>query len=350
VSGASTRGLIVGALAAVGLLGSAATATANVTCTYYPPPTALIDVILTSDDAMRLAVFQNQIQVQDGAGTPIACSGGPAPIATTKTIDITDGSGGGAGVAPSLVTIDDPARLARVAINLDLRGGNDAVELRSVAVSLDLRFGAAGVNTNPADLEGPSPDVDITPGGVDLFEAHGSRVRDRIRAPGAVPGDTYATIPLEVNARGGDDLLAGGDIAPDALNGGPGGDTVTYATALESVHGKINGQIYENNTVTGLDTLTGIETLIGSPQLDELTGDGGPNTLKGGRGPDEIHGKGNRDRIIGGRGRDELFGDAGIDSLFAIDRTRDTVIDCGNGSNRKELAKTDRSDPAPRSC
>jgi Ca2+-binding RTX toxin-like protein len=345
-----TRSLIVGALAVVGLLGPAATASAAVSCTYYPPPTALIDVILSSDDAIRLAVVQNQIQVQDGSGTPIACSGGPAPTATTATIDITDGSGGGIGVAPSLVTIDDPARLARTAINLDLRAGDDAVELRSVAVSLDLRFGATGVNTNPADLEGSSPDADITSGGVDLFEAHGSSVRDRIRASGAVPGDTFTTVPLEVNARGGGDLLAGGDVAPDELNGGPGEDTVTYGAALESVLGKINGQIYENNTVTGRDTLTGIEILIGSSQGDTLTGDGGRNTVKGGRGADSIHGKGNRDRIVGGRGRDELFGDAGIDSLFAIDRTRDAVIDCGNGLNRKELARTDRSDPAPRSC
>ena len=202
------------------------------------------------------------------------------------------------------------------------------------------------MNTNPADLKGSSPDVDITPGGVDLFRGQGSSGPDRVRASGAVPGDTPATVPLEVNARGGDDLLGGGDVAPDALNGGRGRDTVTYGAALESVLGKINGQIYENNTVTGLDTLTGIETLIGSSQGDELSGDGGPNTLKGGRGGDLIHGRGSRDRIIGGPGPDELFGDSGIDSLFAVDRTRDTGINCGNGSNRKELARVDRSDPA----
>ena len=351
MSGASsTRGLIVGALAVVGLLGPAGTATAATSCTYYPPPTGLIDVILTSDDAMRLEAVGAQIQVQDGTGTPISCSGGTATTATTTTIDVTDGSGGGIGVAPSLVTIDDPSKLAKAAIDLDLRGGDDAVELRAVSASLDLRFGAAGVNTNPADLKGSSPDVDITPGGVDLFRAQGSSGGDRVRATGAVPGDTFATVPLEVNARGGGDLLGGGDVAPDALNGGPGGDTVTYGAALESVAGKINGQIYENNTVTGLDTLTGIETLIGSSQGDELSGDGGRNTLKGGRGSDLIHGMGGGDRIIGGRGRDKLFGDAGIDTLLAVDRTRDSVINCGNGSNRKELARVDRSDPAPRSC
>jgi Ca2+-binding RTX toxin-like protein len=276
--------------------------------------------------------------------------GGTAATATTKTIDITDGSGGGIGVAPSLATIDDPAKLAKSAIDLDLRGGDDAVELRAVSAPLDLRFGAAGVNTNPADLKGSSPDVDITPDGVDLFRARGSSGGDRVRASGAVPGDTFAAVPLEVNARGGGDLLGGGDVAPDALSGGPGVDTVTYGAALESVAGKINGQIYENNTGTGLDTLTGIETLIGSSQGDELSGDGGRNTLKGGRGSDLIHGMGGGDRIIGGRGRDQLFGDTGIDTLFAVDRTRDALINCGNGSNRKELARVDRSDPAPRSC
>ena len=84
----------------------------------------------------------------------------------------------------------------------------------------------------------------------------------------------------------------GATFRPTLFNGGRGRDTVTYGAALESVVGKINGQIYENNTVTGLDTLTGIETLIGSSQGDELSGDGGRNTLKGGRGGDLIHGRG----------------------------------------------------------
>ena len=92
----------------------------------------------------------------------------------------------------------------------------------------------------------------------------GSSGGDRVRASRAVPGDTFATVPLEISTRGGGDLLGGGDVPPDALDGGPGRDTVTYGAALESVAGKINGQIYENNTGTGLDTLTAIETLIGS--------------------------------------------------------------------------------------
>jgi hypothetical protein len=45
-----------------------------------------------------------------------------------------------------------------------------------------------------------------------------------------------------------------------------------------------------------------------------------------------------------------LFGDAGIDALFAADRKRDLRIDCGGGSNRKESAKLDRRDPAPKNC
>ena len=96
----STRGLVVGALVAVGLLGSAGSATAAITCTYYPPPTGLIDVILSSDDSVRLEVVGGQIQVQGGTGTPIPCSGGTAPTATTTRIDVTDGSGGGLASLP----------------------------------------------------------------------------------------------------------------------------------------------------------------------------------------------------------------------------------------------------------
>lgn len=343
------RGLIVGALALVGVLGPAGTAAASTSCYYYPPPTGLIDVILTSDDAMRLEVVGGDVQVQDGLGAPIACSGGgTATTAGTARIDVTDGSG--SGIAPSLVTIVDPGKLAGAAIGLDLRGGRDVVEFRAVSLPLNLRLGAMGVNTNPADLKRPSPDADVSSGGVDQFEAQGSSGPDRVWAPGAVPGDATTAVPLKITAKGGDDLLGGGDVAPDEFDGGPGTDTVTYAAAIQSVAGKIDGQIYENNTGTGLDTLTGIETLIGGPLDDTLSGSGGRNTLKGGRGRDLLHGKAGPDQIVGGRGRDQLFGDFGIDALFAADRKRDAVIDCGGGSNRKESAKLDRSDPAPRSC
>ena len=340
----------MGALAVGVLIGSAGSAAGATSCTYYPPPTGLIDVVLTSDDAMRLEVVGGQVQVQDGTGAPIACSGGTATVTATATIDVTDGSGGGTGVAPSLVTIVDPGELAGAAIDLDLRGGDDVVEFKAASAPLRLRLGEAGVNTNPADLRGPTADADVSPEGVDRFKATGSSRPDRVSASGAIPGDTFTSVPIVITANGGDDLLGGGDVPPDTFDGGSGRDTVTYAGALEAVAGKINGQIYENNTVTGADALTGIENLLGSRFGDELSGDGGSNTLKGGRGDDLIHGKAGKDRIFGGRGRDQLFGDFGIDTLFAADRKRDAVIDCGGGSNRKERAKVDRSDPAPRSC
>jgi len=342
------RCLIIGALAVAGAFGPVGSAAASTSCTYYPPPLGLIDVVLTSDDAMRLEVVGGDVQVQDGVGTLIPCSGGTATTAATATIDITDGSG--TGIAPSFVTIVDPGELAGAKIDLDLRGGIDAVAFQAASAPLDLRLGAAGVNTNPVDLKGPSPDVDVSPGGVDEFRAEGSSGADRVWAPGAVGGDSPTTVPLKITANAGDDLLGGGEVSPDVFDGGSGTDTVSYATATQGVAGPINGQVYVNNTVTGLDTLTGIEALVGSPLGDELSGDGGPNTLKGGRGDDLIRGRGGKDRIFGGRGRDQLFGDLGIDALFAADRRRDAVIDCGGGSNRRELAKVDRSDPAPRSC
>ncbi|MSO41602.1 MAG: hypothetical protein EXQ70_06880 [Solirubrobacterales bacterium] len=180
----------------------------------------------------------------------------------------------------------------------------------------------------------------------------GSAGRDTILGSGAVPGDYSGSglIPIEINAHGGSDRLSGGNESPDALNGGAGVDTVTYGAADRGVAGAIDGQIYENNTVTGLDTLTGIESLVGSPLIDTLSGSAGSDRLKGGRGADVLHGLAGKDLIVGGRGRDEMFGDKGIDVLFATDGKRDLRIDCGLGANRKEVAKTDPKDPKPNSC
>ncbi|MSO41603.1 MAG: hypothetical protein EXQ70_06885 [Solirubrobacterales bacterium] len=147
---------IVGSLLVFGALAFPGSAGAAISCVHDAPPTGLIDVILSSNDAVRLEVVGNKVQVQDGAGAPIACTGGAATVAGTTAIDVTDGSGGG-GIAPSLLTIVDPTELSGAAIVLDLRGGSDRVEFRTTSGPLNLRFGALGVNTNPSDYGGLSP-------------------------------------------------------------------------------------------------------------------------------------------------------------------------------------------------
>lgn len=107
------------------------------------------------------------------------------------------------------------------------------------------------------------------------------------------------------SAGGGDDYLGGG-LADDALDGGPGSDL--------------------------------------------LKGDQGADTLLGGLDDDELFGGPGADRLVGSDGRDRMFGEGNVDRLSARDGAADGRLDCGPGSDRREKAKVDQSDPRPKSC
>ena len=115
---------------------------------------------------------------------------------------------------------------------------------------------------------------------------------------GDAAGDVYSNIS---NLRGstfadtlvGDDhdnILEGGAGA-DALIGGGGNDTASYAHASRSVFVSLSDPAHGNGGTDAVgDTYNGIENVIGSAFGDFLSGDSGNNVLEGGAGADTLDG------------------------------------------------------------
>jgi Ca2+-binding RTX toxin-like protein len=101
----------------------------------------------------------------------------------------------------------------------------------------------------------------------------------------------------------GDGDIVRGDAGIDTLGGGPGaGDIVSYETATRS------GVIVDLGAGTakgdGHDTLSGFEDVVGSPQGDDIVGDGAANRIDGGLGNDVLNGEGGDGEAFGGPGSD----------------------------------------------
>ena len=114
----------------------------------------------------------------------------------------------------------------------------------------------------------------------------------------------------------GDDMLNGvGRASRDRLYGGPGSDTVTYATRTGDGPLDINltrGTTLDDTLSSAVtEVLDSIENVIGGPRNDIITGNLSDNTLRGGPGDDTLISIG---RLVA-RTVNRLFGDAGDDWL-----------------------------------
>ena len=86
----------------------------------------------------------------------------------------------------------------------------------------------------------------------------------------------------------------------------------------------------------------------GGAGADRLSANTQDDFLRGGMGPDRLSGRQGNDRLYTRQGQDSVFGGAGNDFLWALDRDRDHIIDCGAGNDR---AFIDRNlDPEPLHC
>src|SRR6188472_338181 len=105
----------------------------------------------------------------------------------------------------------------------------------------------------------------------------------------------------------GDGDVVRGDSGEDMLDGGPGSlDIVSYASATRS--GVIIDLSSGRSKGDGHDALQGFEDVVGSPQGDQIFGDGDVNRLDGGVGDDDLDGAGGPDEAFGGAGTDECDG------------------------------------------
>ncbi len=173
-----------------------------------------------------------------------------------------------------------------------------------------------------------------------------------------VDGDT-------IYARGGDDVVIGGD-TDDALYGGDGDDLLVGNKGDDRFDGGLGNDIIFGGL--GDDDLAGNEgddilraglgddeafggagsdrvlgdrgndNLWGGDGNDLVAGGDGNDFLSGGRGSDILLGGVGNDRLIGGQGDDSLYGGEGSDTFqFLPDSGRDTIHDFTLGADRIDL-------------
>ncbi|WP_310473926.1 cadherin domain-containing protein [Sandarakinorhabdus sp.] len=125
-----------------------------------------------------------------------------------------------------------------------------------------------------------------------------------------------------------DDMLAG-DAGDNALDGGLGLDTLSYADAAAGVTVSLALTTAQNTLGAGTDTIRSFERLAGSAFDDALTGSSAANVLTAGDG---------NDTLDGGSGNDDLDGEAGDDVL--IGGVGDDILRGGTGSDTASYANS----------
>ncbi len=194
--------------------------------------------------------------------------------------------------------------------------------------------------------------------GDDSLDGYVSREGDVLRG-GA--GDDALTSGALLEGGAGSDLLIAFACNGEAIAGGPGVDSVSFARSDQGVEAEIGGsagfapggtfppgcpaqQDFPPTTIG-----TTVESIEGSPHDDVFRGSAARNILLGRGGNDALEGGGDDDFLVGGLGGDSLRGERGEDRLYGRDNARDSRFDCGPGG-RGDVALVDRVDPRARNC
>ena len=259
----------------------------------------------------------------------------------------------------------DASALAAGKIALTINGGAGADEVVGSAGN-DTVIGGDGNDAallgagNDTFIWNPGDDDDVVEGqagfdtlrfnGIDgseaiAVEATGGRAQ-LFAVPGALDLDDIERI--EINALGGSDQLAVGDLSgtdvkqvaielaaatgvADAfidmvtINGAAGNNAITLAQGATAVtitglsaqvtiaHANAS-DIIQINALGGNDSVNGATLKLTSPRL-QVDGGTGNDTITGGLGNDILHGGDDNDKMLGGSGDDQLFGDNGKDVM-----------------------------------
>ena len=136
---------------------------------------------------------------------------------------------------------------------------------------------------------------------------------------GTLEIDSYTSIE-NLTTGGGDDTLTG-SAATNALDGGTGTDTVSYAdrTAAQNIVASLTTGTGGQTATLENDTFTGIENLTGGAGDDTLTGNAVVNVLRGGAGADILSGQGDNDLLVPGVGGGSSTGGADSDTVSFAD-------------------------------
>jgi Ca2+-binding RTX toxin-like protein len=326
---------LVAALASVGALSTASSASATVA----PPVVTGNNLTVTSDagsDAITLAVAGGFLTV-NGTATTLAADNNAAIVVNAGDGDDTVDATGLASTNYNTLTINGGA-------GDDLLTGGAGNDVLHGDAGDDRVVGFKGVDQLNGDdgsdvlvwNNGDASDSDVGGAGTDEVEVNGSPTAgDELTAnpdpaqPGTVLFKRTNLVPfnieaqaerLTVNGLGGPDHFTPDPANPSGLNG---------LTSLT-----LNGG-------------SGADRLVGSDGADQVNGGVGADTLGGGEGADQINGGDDNDIIEAGGGDDRIVGTTGSDSLSAEagddaivwnngDGT-DPVNDGGSGFDRVEV-------------
>ncbi len=231
-------------------------------------------------------------------------------------------------------------------------GGNDLIIANRAANRID---GGAGSDTVSYEtMDGRSGGIVVSIG-ADVFGA-GAAAGDRLISIENVTGTRSNDV---IVGDGGNNTIDGGAGGRDVMYGGRGIDTLSYASATESVvlnlqngrtGGASIGDVYydfENIIGTGfedtLDGNSGANKIWGGAGGDRIQGNNGNDDLYGEGGNDIIAGNSGDDRITGGAGGDRMTGDQGNDVFIftAIEAQTDVIVDFTRGRDRIDLSAID---------
>jgi len=134
---------------------------------------------------------------------------------------------------------------------------------------------------------------------------------------GDAEGDTFVRIENLTGSQFGETLE--GNSGNNLLLGGNGSDTVSYAHATSGVSVTLASTAAQNTVGAGIDTLSAFENLMGSQHEDMLTGNNSANLLMG---------LGGNDVLVGGSGADTMVGGDGNDS-YTVDNSGDFIDETG---------------------
>jgi Ca2+-binding RTX toxin-like protein len=232
-----------------------------------------------------------------GTATPVVINfGGPGPVATDAASEFEEGVGGNA--ADALIG-DAAANTLRGGPGNDTLNGGAGADTIDGGADSDVVFGGA----DPGDaLDGGAGS------GRDLltYDGEATNIVVDLTTPAPFLAPTDAASNFEDVAGGsGDDTIAGDDAA-NTLSGGPGTDTVTYASRAAGVDVSLDGLANDGAGSGGEGDNVISENVIGGGGGDRLAGSQGVNDLRGLGGDDTVIGRGGSDVLDGGDGTDTV--------------------------------------------
>jgi Ca2+-binding RTX toxin-like protein len=222
--------------------------------------------------------------------------------------------------APFYLTLDGVA-------NDGLRGQRHNVMPSFETISTD-DLGDGSVFDLSASPFGVTANIAPSPHGhqpIFAFAVIGSPFADTIQGGGYTP--------LQIDGRGGDDVLRGGHVS-DEIYGGAGNDSVFGERGKDSLFGEDGDDSIEG--AGGNDSILGgigDDLIFGDASLPDGTVVYGADTINGNAGSDTIIGGGNADRISGDGGRDLIIGGGGNDVMFGGPDDADRIFG-GLGTDR----------------